>query len=213
MRSVVELDATAIVRSTVHRSLPPRNTGVIKDAHHSRRRTGSDDAPATECAGDRPVPAWSPPAGGSTAADRPARVQASRSLPIGSIISTLTSWPSPRPAPGRHARAERRVPPAPRRPAPARTDRPRAATLSAGDWNAGPSAPSAIRPGRKFIAGEPTKVGDEQVGRPQVDLLRRAELLDLAVLHHRDAVGQRQRLDLVMRDIDHRRVRAAGAGA
>ena len=29
------------------------------------------------------------------------------------------------------------------------------------------------------------------------------ELLDDAALHHGDAVGQRQRLDLVMRDIDH----------
>ena len=36
-----------------------------------------------------------------------------------------------------------------------------------------------------------------------VDLVRRGELLDDAALHHRDAVGERQRLDLVVGDVDH----------
>ena len=38
-----------------------------------------------------------------------------------------------------------------------------------------------------------------------VDLLRRIELLDDAAVHHRDAVGERQRLDLVVGDVDHGR--------
>ena len=40
--------------------------------------------------------------------------------------------------------------------------------------------------------------------RAVVDLLRRADLLDRAVQHHDDAVGQRQRLGLVVGDEDHR---------
>ena len=43
---------------------------------------------------------------------------------------------------------------------------------------------------------------DEQVGGPVVDDLRRVELPYLALVHHGDAVRQRHRLDLVMRDID-----------
>ena len=37
-----------------------------------------------------------------------------------------------------------------------------------------------------------------------VDGLRVGELLDVAAAHHRDAVGERQRLDLVVGDVDHR---------
>ena len=44
----------------------------------------------------------------------------------------------------------------------------------------------------------------EPVRRLHVDVVRRIELLDDPILHHRDAVGQRQRLDLVVGDIDHR---------
>ena len=58
----------------------------------------------------------------------------------------------------------------------------------------------------KFIRGLPTKSGDEEVGRPQIDVRGRAKLLDLAVLHHHDAVGERHRLDLVMGDVDDRRL-------
>ena len=38
-----------------------------------------------------------------------------------------------------------------------------------------------------------------------IELHRRADLLDPAVLQHDDAVGERHRLDLVVGDIDHRR--------
>ena len=41
-----------------------------------------------------------------------------------------------------------------------------------------------------------------QIGRLRVDLARRGDLLRDAVLHHDDAVGERERLVLVMRDVD-----------
>ena len=44
----------------------------------------------------------------------------------------------------------------------------------------------------------------EQIGRPLLQVLRRGELLQHALLHHRDAVGQRNRFGLVMSH-DHRR--------
>ena len=74
--------------------------------------------------------------------------------------------------------------------------------------NALPPAPSMILPSRKFIAGEPMKPATKQVDRLVVDRLRRGELLDDAAVHDRDAVGQRQRLDLVVGDVDHRVARA-----
>ena len=52
------------------------------------------------------------------------------------------------------------------------------------------------------------EIGDEQIGRPVIDFLWRPDLLQDAVLHHRDLGGQRHGLDLVMRDIDD-----GGAGA
>ncbi len=48
------------------------------------------------------------------------------------------------------------------------------------------------------------KLGDEQIARPVVDRRRIVELLDDAALHDGDAVGKRQRLDLVVGDVDHR---------
>ena len=46
------------------------------------------------------------------------------------------------------------------------------------------------------------EVGDEIVGRALVDLRRRGDLLDGALVHHRDAVGEHQRLLLVVGDED-----------
>ena len=45
-------------------------------------------------------------------------------------------------------------------------------------------------------------------GGPREQLLRRADLADHAVAQHHDAVGQRQRLLLVVRDVDRGRSRA-----
>ena len=48
--------------------------------------------------------------------------------------------------------------------------------------------------------GAADKVGHETVGRRVIDVGRRAHLHQLAILHHRDAVGHRQRLVLIVRD-------------
>ena len=50
------------------------------------------------------------------------------------------------------------------------------------------------------------EAGYEFVGRIVVKLHRRADLLDPAGVQHHDLVGERHRLDLIMRDIDHRRL-------
>ena len=61
------------------------------------------------------------------------------------------------------------------------------------------------------------EIGDEQAGRPVIDLLRRTELLHRAAIHDGDGVGHRHRLELVMGDIDRRRtdavVQRPGLGA
>ena len=46
---------------------------------------------------------------------------------------------------------------------------------------------------------------DEQVRGVRVEVLRRVDLLQHAVAQHRDAVAERHRLDLVVRDVDGRR--------
>ena len=57
-------------------------------------------------------------------------------------------------------------------------------------------------PRSTLICGSPTNCGDEQVGRVVEHLVGGAELLDDAGVHHREPVGQRQRLDLVVGDDD-----------
>ncbi len=51
------------------------------------------------------------------------------------------------------------------------------------------------------------EAGHERRRGPLVELARRRDLLDDAVLHDRDAVGHRQRLLLIVRDVDERRLR------
>ena len=69
-----------------------------------------------------------------------------------------------------------------------------------------PGAPPS--PARLERAGEQVgradEAGDEDARRRGVDLLRRADLLDLAAAHHGDAVAHRQRLALVVGDEDER---------
>jgi hypothetical protein len=48
--------------------------------------------------------------------------------------------------------------------------------------------------------------GDEEVRRPLEDGLRHVDLLDLALAHDDDAVAHRHRLDLVVGDVDRRRL-------
>src|SRR5215831_12386367 len=50
--------------------------------------------------------------------------------------------------------------------------------------------------------GTADEVGNEGIGGPLVDLLRRADLLNAAVGHDDDAVGERERLTLVVGDVD-----------
>ena len=52
--------------------------------------------------------------------------------------------------------------------------------------------------------------GDEQVHRSPVELARHTDLLQQAVLQHRDPIAHRQRLDLVVGHVHGRDVRAAG---
>ena len=52
--------------------------------------------------------------------------------------------------------------------------------------------------------GRADEAGDERRRRPLVDLVGRADLLDAAVVEHRDAVAHRQRLALVVGDEDER---------
>ena len=47
------------------------------------------------------------------------------------------------------------------------------------------------------------EAGDEHVGRVAIQFQRRADLLDAAGVQHHDAVGQRHRLHLIVRDVDH----------
>ena len=69
-------------------------------------------------------------------------------------------------------------------------------------------APMRTRPSPSATAGStlmrPDEVGDERRRRVAVDLQRRADLLDHALVHHDDAVGHRERLFLVVRH-HHRR--------
>src|SRR5881409_1381249 len=63
-------------------------------------------------------------------------------------------------------------------------------------------------PGRDDRTAEEVRnadeVGDEVGAGPRVDLDRAPDLLDPAVPHHRDAVGDRERLLLVVGDVDRR---------
>ena len=55
-----------------------------------------------------------------------------------------------------------------------------------------------------FIAGLPMKPPTNMFSGPVVELLRRRDLLQLALAHDGDAVAHRHRLDLVVRDVDRR---------
>ena len=50
------------------------------------------------------------------------------------------------------------------------------------------------------------EAGDEQAVRPVVELERRADLRDRAAVEHDDLVGHGHRLDLIVGDVDHRRL-------
>ena len=65
---------------------------------------------------------------------------------------------------------------------------------------------AAGAPSIRFIFGRADEAGDEQVVRRLVELQRRADLLDVAGVQHDDLVGHGHGLDLVVGDVDHRRL-------
>ena len=78
----------------------------------------------------------------------------------------------------------------------------RGARRRAEDPAARGEAPSFERAVQEVHRRRADEAGDEEVGRIVVDLARRVDLLDDALVHDRDAVGQRHRLDLVVGDVD-----------
>ena len=69
------------------------------------------------------------------------------------------------------------------------------------------AAPSAATVGRQDVHHRAAdELRDEQVGGMLIDLGRRADLLQHAVIHDGDPVGQRHGLDLVVGDVDGGRV-------
>ena len=64
--------------------------------------------------------------------------------------------------------------------------------------------PDLLRPHRRAVheVGPAEEVRDERRRRPLVGLVRRADLLGAAVVHHHDAVAERHRLGLVVRHQD-----------
>ena len=87
--------------------------------------------------------------------------------------------------------------------------RPRSAP--ANEIFSGPHRPAPLCTADVGLAEE---ARDERRRRPLVGLVRRADLLGAALVHHHDAVGQRHRLGLVVRHQDRRGADAcAGSGA
>jgi len=71
-------------------------------------------------------------------------------------------------------------------------------------------AVASLEVGRHEVhRGRPDELRDEQVARPGVELLRDGDLLEDAVPHHGDPVAHRQRLGLVVGDVDRRHAEIA----
>ena len=80
--------------------------------------------------------------------------------------------------------------------------------LGAVDPDAHRAGAEAGAEGQEVHRRRADEIGDEHGGGLVVDLLGRGELLDHAAVHHRDLVGHRHRLELVVGDIDGGRVDA-----
>src|SRR5688500_3929423 len=61
--------------------------------------------------------------------------------------------------------------------------------------------PPNQRPPDLIHGGSPQEPGHEQVGRPVVDVERRADLLHPSLVHHHDPVAKAHRLDLIVGDV------------
>ena len=71
------------------------------------------------------------------------------------------------------------------------------------DLNAVAARPTTTRPCQRLLS--PTKPATKAVRGRVVKLLRRADLLELAGIHHRDLVRHDERFRLVVRDVDEGR--------
>ena len=67
------------------------------------------------------------------------------------------------------------------------------------------------RAGGKVHARRADEAGDEDIVGPVIEIERRADLLDIAGVQDDDLVGHGHGFDLVMGDVDHRRLRAGDA--
>ena len=80
-----------------------------------------------------------------------------------------------------------------------------AATVEAQKSGETPTVPPPFAR-RDHLAGheihQPHEIGDHAVGGLGIDFVRRAVLLQPPAAHHRDVVGQRERLGLVVGDVD-----------
>ena len=77
-------------------------------------------------------------------------------------------------------------------------------TCVANSYSAVAARKSAVK-AYEIHRGRADEVGNEHALRPVVDLLRRSDLFNDPVVHDKDLVGHRHRLELVMSDIDCRR--------
>ena len=88
-----------------------------------------------------------------------------------------------------------------RPPAPPASGRPTGSAMPSPVTKRPPSA-GRSRPVSMFIAGEPMKPATKRLAGAVVEVERRADLLDAAVVHDDDLVGHGHRLDLVVGDVD-----------
>ena len=63
-----------------------------------------------------------------------------------------------------------------------------------------------LAPGKEIHGRRANKAGDKEIGGMIVEFLRGTKLLDDARVEHSDAVAHRHSLDLVMGDVDDRRL-------
>src|SRR5688572_8269829 len=57
-------------------------------------------------------------------------------------------------------------------------------------------------------AGRSNEASDEAIGRRSIDVDRSSDLLDVAISQHHDPVSERHRLDLIVCDVDRRRIQS-----
>ena len=69
-----------------------------------------------------------------------------------------------------------------------------------------PPSSACNRPRNRFIGGLPRKPATNRFTGCSYMLHRRIDLLNDALVHHDDALTQCHRLDLIVRDVDHRRL-------